>query len=263
MKILVRETKENVCNYVWKEISKTYPFCSSDYHTTDGLYYECGKIIKISRDYRKLGYIQCTYCGAVIKRGKEEQHYAESEAKANCAKCEFLKLEPTGKPKIVLCNGQAICKSVNVPYCTRKSRYRATPIEGIDRLNTCQFYQCRRNGNFNDLSDENDFLFDHPDPYTVLLTENAVLNNNWTFMRQDTTGRKYSTKNGKLIAHFDLNGVLMFFSVRFHNNVYDFVYLDRYDKFMTYSGPAREFTWNAMSERTITSYTNAIRKLYK
>ena len=263
MKILVREfdRENNVLKYVWKEIDRKKPFSSyGDYHTKDDKNYGCFNILKISGDYRKLGYVRCKNCGEVFKRGKEEQHYAASEDKAKCATCSCLIIHPiTGKQKITLkSDGTAVCTTINTPYCGSKSRYNCTKLDEVDKPEICRYFKCRRKG-IEDLSSVSDFMSEHPNPYKNIITENAVIKNGWVLNRQTDDYRSYT--NGRLTAFFDINGIIDNFLVAFRNDTYKFKYSDVYDIYMNVYG--EEFTWGGMADRTAESCKKLIRKLYE
>lgn len=259
MKILVREVKDNKCSYIWKQVSNVKPIRYGRYITTDNNEYGVMDILKIDRDYRNLGYVICANCGEVIKEGKVEKHYAARESEANCAKCSNLSLRPiSGERKITIRpDGKAVLRSLNNPLCIARSTYRPEPLGEVDKPQSCIYYKCRRSGTSQIYRD---FLSENPNPYTVLLTENAVINNGWEFFNRGTNGNEYVTKNGKLFATFDTNGILNYFTVKFRNNYYKFKYSDRYDKYMFNNG--LEFRWDDMSETTINRFKREIKKLY-
>lgn len=258
MKILVREVKDNKCSYIWKQVSKVNPIRCGRYRTTDNDEYGVMDILKIDRDYRN-GYVKCANCGEVIKEGREEKHFAARESKANCAKCSKISLRPIpGEKKITIRpDGKAVLRSLNRPLCTARSTYTPDLLSEVDKPQSCIYYKCRRSGTS---QIHRDFLSENPNPFTVLLTENAVINNGWEFFTRGANGNEYVTKNGKLFATFDVNGILNYFTVKFRNNYYKIKYSDRYDKYMFNNG--YEFMWDDMSERTINQFKREIKKLY-
>lgn len=259
MRILVREVKDNKCSYIWKQVSNVNPIRRGRYRTTDNNEYGVMDILKIDRDYRNLGYVICANCGEVIKECKVEKHYVTRESEANCAKCEKLSLRPIPSERKITIrpDGKAVLRSLNHPLCTARSTYRPDLLSEVDKPQSCIYYKCRRSGTS---PIYRDFLSENPNPYTVLLTENAVINNGWEFCKRGADGNEYVTKNGKLFATFDINGILNYFTVKFRNNYYNFKYSDRYNKYMSYHG--LEFMWEDMSETTINRFKREIKKLY-
>lgn len=261
MKILVREFNEdtNKLAYVWKDVVKTKPIKSGYYKTTDNADYEAFLILKIEKDYRRLGYVICSGCGEVIKEGKEEKHYLDRESNANCAKCEKLTLRPIdGKRKVTLLpDGTAISRTVNNPYCSARGGYRIDALGDVNKQANCIYYKCRRYGTEQIPSD---FLSEHPNPYKFFPTETTAIATGWEFHKRGTGWTEYATKNGKLIATFDTNGILNYFTVFFRDRGLRFKYSDRYDKYIAPNG--MEFRWGDMAERTRNGYKKAIRSLY-
>lgn len=71
-------------NGVWIEIDTAALF-NNQYNTTDGRRI-FDKDIKAIRDDARAGLGKCRYCGAIVKRGEEEKHFSEREARS-CAGC--------------------------------------------------------------------------------------------------------------------------------------------------------------------------------
>ena len=260
MKILVREYDNNeTCNYVWKKIRAKKPFYCGEYYTTDGRCYDLTQILRIKQDYRKLNYVQCEVCGEVVKRDKVVRHYEDQEQKANCAKCNWFEIDDYTKITYSIRNdGTAVAKSYGTPYCTQGSSWyrRHKKLSDVDKVTECKYFACRR-GEIRELY--SDFMSQNPDPYMNLLTENAVIAHGWRYFATSLFGRSYSTGDGKLIARFDKNGILMDFNFFHRNTSYVFVYSDVYDKVVTRHG---EFTWDGIANSTREKYMKLIRKLY-
>lgn len=264
MKVLVREYKTGVCNYVWKKVSYNDPFRYSDYYTEDGACYEPIQILKITHDYRTTGYVMCCNCGKVVKQTKITKHYEEQERKVNCMKCNKLKLEEIKGTRVntlkqdgnVLSRIMFEAKCVNSPIDRYWSRYKK--IKDVNKSETCKYFACRRS----DTTElRRDFFCSYPNPFNNFLTENGIINNGWKYISSSNSGREYSNKNGKLIARFDMNGILIHFCMMHRNNTYHFVYSDVYDKFMDSEG--NEFRWGNIAETTKNNYIKQIRALYK
>ena len=265
MKILVREVTNEICNYVWKTVTDERPFGSGrtvDYYkTTDGSYYLPISIIKITHDYRTTGYVVCKNCGKVVKKSKIEKHYKDQEKDSNCMKCEWLRIkykEPeTHKMRE---DGKCISSYVGIPYCAGDSYcWHPTKISEVNKIEKCKYFACRRSET---IQLQKDFLSENPNPYKIFVTENAVLNTRgWTILN-NYSDRQYATQNGKLIATFDTNGILKYFSFLYRNDSFDFTYSDVYDKFM-YKNGTELFKELDVSEATKKKIINNVKALYE
>ena len=258
MKILVRKFEnDGTCTYVWKKIRSVNPFVYGSYHTEDGKVYVATEILKITHDYRKLGYVQCDNCGTVIKKNKVEQHYLEQERNANCMKCSWLKVDGGSKPIYTMRSDGTVCqKIIGVPLCSKGRYYGQKRLTEVNKVEECKYYACRRS-RIREL--HSDFLSENPNPYNELLTENAVIAAGWKYMDSMPRGRMYSWDE-KLIAHFDKNGLLVGFNFIHRSTTYVFTYSDVYDKTISPNG---EFTWDGIANKTRDKYMKQIRKLYR
>ena len=257
MKILVREYNDNgICNYVWKKVRINNPFEYNHYNTEDGRQYCLTEIIKVSGDYRKLGYVQCTNCGEVIKKGKEEEHYAKRERSIDCAKCIHFKMYNSTTTDIKIKDGVAIKKMTGKPICT-VDYWHSVHVDNVDKPAKCLHFACRRRGTAELPSD---FLYEHKDPYKNILTENTAIAAGWKYVSRSNRGRQYtSDKTGKLLAYFDTNGILEYFRISHRGDTARFTYSDVYDEFIGNNG---KFKWLYMADSTIEKYSKHIRKLY-
>lgn len=264
MKILVRNFVDGTCEYVWKKVRNINPIVWRRYVTEDNIEYNPIRILKISRDYRKTGYVICSGCGKVVKKDKMTKHYEEREREANCMKCRELELEKLRGSEVytLRSDGKVTAKTVNIARCRNSyengSWYRHKKIEEVNKVASCIYFSCRR-GNAENI--EEDFLSKNPNPFLNLLTENGVINKGWKYLCANSFGRQYANRNGKLIAQFDINGVLMYFTMMYRNDSHEFVYSDVYDKFMNEYG--KEFRWCDAAETTKNNYIKQIRALYE
>lgn len=69
----------------WVEINTKHLF-NNQYNTTDGKRIFDGQILKIEDDAR-VGKGVCRYCGKIVVKGEEEQHFWERENNSSCDKC--------------------------------------------------------------------------------------------------------------------------------------------------------------------------------
>lgn len=264
MKILVREVTDGVCNYVWKKMSTNRPIAwhgtNVRYKTEDNKGYDCLEIIKITHDYRKLGYVQCRNCGEVVKESKLIQHYEAQERNANCMKCDRMylsKVKDIDTVNVLRPDGTVLSKTVNKAYCADQYGWNKVSLAEVDKIQKCKYYACRRSDKIDIMQD---FWSAYPNPYKDILTEAGVIKNKWKYVGSNN-GRQYSNSNGKVIAHFDTNGILRFFKLLYRDECERFVYSDVYDKFFGANG--REFDWCDIAEGSMERYMKQIRALYK
>ena len=261
MRIYVRNYNNGTVEYVWKNISHTNPFFGkSEYRTEDGERYSFFDIFKISADYRKSGkYVICGNCGAVIKRNATNKHFETQERNADCMKCSDLRLE-----KIENTQRNKMCADGNVfttvlmkPYCGIHYYYENYPLDNFDKTRVCKYFACRRK----DVKEmRQDVLFTFQNPYNNILTEAGVIRKKWNFVNTSNGTSVYSNRNGKVLAIFDLNGILIKFRLFKRDTPYDFMYSDVYDEFICENGV---FRWAYLAESTIEKYKKQIRSLYK
>lgn len=259
MKILVREYANGICNYVWKKIKMENPFYWGGYDTEDGMSYNQCQVLKITHDIRNGNYVMCSNCGKVVKRNSLTLHYEKGEAEANCMKCSYLRIgDASTVTNKLRSDGMCIRRTVGVPNCGYRN-YRVIPIATIDKVEKCKYFGCRRS-EARELP--TDFLAEHPGAYDRLLTENAAITGGWKYLSQNSDGRQYANKDGKVVAYFDTNGILIHFILWNRSSRYTFTYSDVYDKFIPTSG-VLEFNWGGIAEARRKRYEKQIRALYR
>ena len=263
MKILVREYNNGVCNYVWKTMRKINPIIGNTYYTDDGMQYRILSVIKISHDYRKSGYVICNNCGEVIKRSNVIKHYEEKESDSNCIKCDKFTVIDKGKEiRTIKPDGTCLVKYKATPACACKCyRYYGVTksLSEINKATDCKYYACRRSS-VGELP--HDFLFTNPNPYKNIITEKRAIEVGWKYLTRTYLGNnQYTNNNGKVIAEFDTNGILIGFTLLKRNNSCDFMYSDVYDTFIDTWG--RTFDWMYCADTTKEKYIRQIKKLYE
>ena len=90
MKILIRNYREK--GYVWKDATWrdfTYYVDDEDYGETG---FSSTEILAVKDDNRN-GYVVCRHCNTLVRNdpAEIEKHYAEMEAKKDCAKCKYMR----------------------------------------------------------------------------------------------------------------------------------------------------------------------------
>lgn len=158
MKALLKDGQE------WVDIDTSYLF-RDQYNTSDGRRI-FDKDISAIRDDARRNMGKCRYCGALIKRGEEEKHFAERESKG-CTGC-FWHMERTVDSKTSTETNATIDE--NGERATVKTK---TTIETIKRVCTysesccancecdCTLKECRRLG-VSWFTPENTFFLKYP-----------------------------------------------------------------------------------------------------
>ena len=144
-------------NGSWVEIDTTYLF-NNQYNTKDGKRIFDKDIAKIDGDIRA-DYGKCRYCGAIVKRGEEEKHFAEREARA-CEGCFWYrdKLVNT-EQEIKNRHGETITVVTSCHY--RKYCSHAEEYGG------CTNDECRKRG-VEWFTPENTFFLKFPNGFTSI-----------------------------------------------------------------------------------------------
>ena len=265
MKILVRENNDGACNYVWKKLNNTNPYLgSSQFMAEDGQRYSSMDILKINGDYRNgnTRYVKCCGCGKIIKDTPEaiENHYIDQETNIDCLKCSCIYLSQINSvpEKLILkADGTVVRKTTNKALCRMTGYYSPKEtIQEVDKQRYCIHYNCRRNGM---ASLREDVWSRYPNPFKKILTEKKIIKEGWKMISK-MYGRIYESKNGKLRAMFDENGILDFFVFKYRNDTFRFRYSDVYDEFLDENGI---FGWNDIAITSAEKYRKQIRALYR
>lgn len=164
MKALLKDGKR------WVDIDTTYLF-NNQYNTADGKRIYDRDIIKIRDDARRnMG--KCRYCGAMVKRGEDEKHFAEKEGKG-CSGCFWFrervkdrKTETTTETKTNE-NGERV--TVNIRTTTEQVEKVCTYCEWADgtRKADCTNKECRQYG-IEWFTPENTFFLKYPDGFASI-----------------------------------------------------------------------------------------------
>lgn len=270
MKILVRENTDYGTEYIWKDANRNeIDVCV--FRTTDGSYYRETEVLKVKNDCRKKSVI-CNHCGKVIKNTPEaiEKHYLTKEKKIDCMKCSSLgvhSLNSNFKQRFRQIEGNQYSHTVQQDvslYCGTSWTEQAIDIAS-DRNNyansTCKYFKCRRAGV---RAFEEDFFQTYPKAFEVLITEKALIDNNWGLIYKSEHIREY--KKGKVHAICDGNGIVKYFSYSHYFSSYAFVYLPTYKKYVKYSDSNYRLGVNPfgdISNSTVNAIKKEIEKLYK
>lgn len=160
MKALLKDRK------TWVDIDTAYLF-NNQYNTADGKRI-FDKDVAAIRDDARRGMGKCRYCGALVKRGEEEKHFAEREAKP-CDGCFWQRervthkdVETTEKTET---GADGKIQRVKVRTITeRVEKVCAYCDNDCGRKTNCTLRECRVYG-INWFTPENTFFLKYPDGF--------------------------------------------------------------------------------------------------
>lgn len=181
MKALLKDGK------TWVEIDPTF-LSENQYNTTDGKRIFDQDIISIRDDARRnMG--KCRYCGAIVRRGEEENHFAEREKKG-CAGCFWQR--------------ERVAESESKVETTDDGRRIKTTIERLEKVCSycessgrkadCTNKECRAFG-VNWFTPENTFFLAFPDGFSEIKDIEQIKNMGFIFA-DDLYNAHYKKKIG-------------------------------------------------------------------
>lgn len=152
-------------NGSWVEIDTSCLF-NNQYNTTDGKRIFDGDIIRIDGDIRG-DYGRCKYCGKIIRRGEEEQHFAERESKS-CAGCfyhrdKLLSRDTVSEHTETVVNADGSTTETTVKTIAKTYAKECTYGDGVSNpVANCTNKACRAYG-VEWFTSENTFFLAYPD----------------------------------------------------------------------------------------------------
>lgn len=232
MKILLRHYQGNY--YVWKDAKWEgvfYKLLDND----EACFYET-EVLAVKDDNR-IGYVQCNYCGELIENNPEaiEAHYAKSEAKKDCLKCEYL--APYGRKqdvtKTYVDNGDgtySIKEEYKTPLaCTLG--YYTEDINSENAKKNCQYTRCRRKG----VKPIKDTFIKYPGLFNKQITADTLKAKKYEFERYSNGMYEYDLKmRGTVKACVNEMGIVDHFMLYIRGWAYTFYYSDTYNKLFFY-----------------------------
>lgn len=233
---------------MWVEIDTTCLF-NDQYNTTDGKRIFDAEIVRIVDDVRS-GLGKCRYCGAIVKIGEEELHYAERENKL-CEGCFWYRDALVGKRDRTtteseerLADGKVIRQTIitTVETYERKCSYKNGRTD-------CTLKECRAYG-IEWFTPENTFFLAHPDGFPSCKDLVGLEKSGFIFDK-NMLNAEYKEMIGTyhLIANIEYDSFgfsLDVFAFRIWNCVRDYTF--RYDAegcLFTYD---RTFGWKKVSK---------------
>lgn len=263
MKVLLRNYNNQY--YVWKEA--TY-FDDSYYILTDNRDEVWEFQVLAVADDDRVGYVRCAYCGALIKNDEEsiERHYAEMEAKKDCATCSNLRAygDKMTVSKALSENDDGTYNVTEV-YKTelgcKVSRYSTELLNSEAAIRNCKFNQCRRHG----VRPLKDAFVKYPGLFEKQITVDMLNAKKFTFDKYNNGYYEYDLKmRGTLKACVNTMGIVDHFVMYKGGWRYNFYYSDKYKKIFflswnKYCEDTRDWVTSAKEEQII----NKLSKLYE
>lgn len=192
------------------------------YNTVDGKRIYDGDIRRIIDDAR-IGMGKCKYCGALVKRGEEEAHFAEREAKP-CETCWWYRDKLIGtdthctNTETQELDGSIVSTTVRTTvYHYRKQC--ASTINGDACANT----ECRRYG-VDWFTPDNTFFLAYPDGFSPVCTADDLLNRGFVSFVKNRMRYPKAIGSYELTATVDENREVCSFTVWNCRRIYTFRY---------------------------------------
>lgn len=264
MEILIRNWDNT--SYVWKAAT----WKNGEYYIEDDCGFEYGikqtNILAV-RDDNRIGYVQCNYCNELIENTPEsiERHYAESEAKKDCLKCEYLRAGNKRKDKTTTYtpNGDGTYRIVEsyVSNLICNQSYWPMDIESNDAKRNCQYVQCRRHG----VQQIDDIFVRYPEPFVRQITVDVLDAKKYPFEAYNNGFFEYDLKSrDTLKACVNELGIIDHFVYISRGWRYYLYYSDKYEKLFYLDGSKYSERMHAiMTETKINSTLKKISALYK
>lgn len=262
MEILIRKYGNEY--YVWKTCTckDNRYFLDNEFETE--IYNE--NILAVKDDTR-IGHVQCTNCGKMIKDDPEsiEQHFAEEEAKRDCLKCEYLRTDRNihNKTTEFSNNGNGTYRVVEAydAELTCGMWYHRPNIDSEDAKTYCMYYQCRRSG----VAKIDDMFVRYPDPFVRQITVDVLNAKKYPYEGYHDGFFQYDIKlRGNVSACVNELGIVDHFRFNNRGYVYKLYYSDKYDKlFYAYGRKLKENCTDIMTDTKLKQVMDKIRALYK
>ena len=232
MQILLRKFGSE--EYVWKKA--TYE--SERYYVTDNdgdRYHIHDTEIVAVKDNEYAGYVICQNCGALIKDTKEdiEKHYAEMEAKRNCADCGHLTFaNKEMKSRTISADGVVTETFIADPRCAVISYSPRTVNYAVEHRN-CKFTACRKNG----MRKQNSIFFKLPGVFDSAITVDTLTANKYKYDGYENDHFIYDMRSrGTIKAYVNSAGIVDYFLVSSKGNRVVYYYSEKYDKMFYRNG---------------------------
>ena len=264
MKILIRNFNNTF--YVWKDAT----WHGSGYHVDDDFYGSVSiapsEVVAVKDDNRN-GYVVCKHCGELILNNPEaiEKHYADMEAKRDCAKCKKARIYGDRMNETIeyVANDDGTYRRTE--ECTVRlgctAGYYTKEVHSADAKRNCIYNQCRQKG----VSAINDIFVKYPGVFDKCLTVDFLKSKKYVNEEYVNGYFEYDLKlRGTLKACVNKLGIVDHFRLNYNGWNYYLYYSEKYEKLFyadwgIYKEGIADVTSNAKAQQVLTK----ISKLYK
>lgn len=235
MQILLRRYGSE--EYVWKKAvykSEVY-YITGDY----GDEYRIRDVeIVAVKDNEYAEYMICANCGALIKNTNEEieKHYAEMEAKRDCASCSDVNFADKKLQSRTIENEDGTYTVTETftarPRCAVVS-WNPCSIESAVKNGRCKFIACRSTG----MRPQNSIFFRLPGVFDSAITVDVLNANKYKYDGANSDYFVYDLRSrGTIKACVNSAGVVDHFIVSSKGNKVIYYYSEKYDKMFYKNG---------------------------
>lgn len=239
MEILLR--KHNDQYYVWKKaeyIHGTY------YVIEDAVSVSVPQamIVAVKKDDNS-DYVMCKNCGAIIKNDKEsiEDHYAEEEAKRNCAKCGNVRFRNRKVSELSWehnADGSYSVTEHSTSNIVCSIGYLDEPIDSNAAKNRCMYNRCRQSG----VGPVDDVLLAKPGLFDTFVTVDTLIAKKFDKVEYHDNHFEYDLKSrGTLQACVNELGIVDHFRLYYRYRAYNIFYSKKYNE-MFFTDDYRKYT---------------------
>lgn len=264
MKILIRNYREK--GYVWKDATWrdfTYYVDDEDYGETG---FSTTEILAVKDDNRN-GYVVCRHCNTLVRNdpAEIEKHYAEMEAKKDCAKCKYMRhySDRTNVTVEYVRNEDGTYQRNETSTvklgCT--AGWLTQEVNTAAAKKGCAYVQCRRQG----VVEIRDTFVKYPGLFNKSITVDLLEANKCVNEGYKNGHFEYDMKlRGTLKACVNTAGVVDHFRFVKRGASYNIYYSDTYNKlFYADWGRYEENMSDIMTEEKVQQILTKISKLYK
>ena len=260
MKILLRKYDEEY--YTWKDAV----FENGNFYV-DGCRIYNTNIIQIKDDYRK-DYVQCAYCGAVIKNTPEdiEAHFAAQEAERNCFRCSSLRKYSVNHVKADIVEDatgkMTIQETYEADLRCGQSWNNSPKITSDAVKKVCIYYRCRNAGTVK----IEDIFTQYPDLFDKHITVDTLNEKGFTYEGYNAGFFEYDMKcRNTLKACVNELGIVDHFVIKHRGYRFNAFYSAKYDLLVFLDGERQYSTRTpyAMSDTKYTQAKTKITAMYK
>lgn len=218
-------------------------------------------------DDARIGYVQCSYCGELVRNDPEsiEAHYNSREASRNCLECERLAIYGDVKDHVknYVHNGDGTYNATET-YVTRlgcRMTYLKEDIHSTNAVKNCKYFRCRKSG----MLPIDDIFVQYPNPFVKQITADMLARKNYELEGHHNGFYIYDMKlRGVLKACVNECGIVDHYLVSYKDDEWVVYYSDTYNRlFVSYYSKYKYNLNDFFSENRQTQVLSKIAQLYE